>query len=47
MSKDLTLQTVALALREQVLEGNAVPIGDQDWTMDMIVTPDGVLTAEK
>lgn len=37
---------VALAFREQVLEGNAVPVGDQDWKMDFIVSPDGILTSE-
>lgn len=40
------LKAVALAFREQVLEGNAVPVGDQDWKMDFIVSPDGILTSE-
>lgn len=35
---------VALALREQVLEGQGVPIGDTDWKMDFVVTPDAILS---
>lgn len=35
--------TVALALREQILEAGKVPIGEHDWKMDMIVGPDGVV----
>ncbi|KAF5379056.1 hypothetical protein D9615_005994 [Tricholomella constricta] len=38
---------VALALREQVLEGSAVPIGDHDWKMDLVVTADEVLESER
>jgi len=38
---------VALALREQVLEGGAVPVDDHDWKMDFIVSPDGILAQEQ
>ncbi|KII87851.1 hypothetical protein PLICRDRAFT_42365 [Plicaturopsis crispa FD-325 SS-3] len=31
---------VALVLREQLLDAGKVPIGDNDWKMDMIITPD-------
>lgn len=37
---------VALALREQFLEGSQVPVGDRDWKMDLIVTPDGIFGSE-
>ncbi|KAF9467888.1 hypothetical protein BDZ94DRAFT_1210358 [Collybia nuda] len=42
--RPLLATLVALALREQVLEGQGVPIGDTDWKMDFIVTPDAVLS---
>jgi len=35
--------TVALALREQVLDGGQVPMGEYDWKVDMIVTPDEII----
>ncbi|KAH9833197.1 5-formyltetrahydrofolate cyclo-ligase [Rhodofomes roseus] len=34
---------VALALREQILEAGQVPTAPHDWTMDVIVGPDGLL----
>jgi len=35
---------VALALREQILEGEQIPmIKDHDWRMDSVIGPDGVL----
>ncbi|RDB29725.1 putative 5-formyltetrahydrofolate cyclo-ligase [Hypsizygus marmoreus] len=37
---------VALALREQVLEDNIVPVAAHDWKMDLVVTPDGILGQE-
>ncbi|OJA20220.1 hypothetical protein AZE42_02131 [Rhizopogon vesiculosus] len=36
---------VALALKEQLLEHGQVPMLDHDWKMDMIITPDEVITA--
>jgi len=36
---------VALALRQQLLERGQVPMLDHDWKMDMIITPDEVITA--
>ncbi|EKM76747.1 hypothetical protein AGABI1DRAFT_44549 [Agaricus bisporus var. burnettii JB137-S8] len=35
---------VGLALREQLLEKERIPIDKHDWSMDFIVTPDEVLT---
>ncbi|KAL4249851.1 5-formyltetrahydrofolate cyclo-ligase [Pleurotus pulmonarius] len=35
---------VALALREQILTSEIVPMGEHDWTMDYIVGPDGVIS---
>ena len=37
--------TVALALREQILEAGQVPAGELDWKVDMIVGPDGIVSA--
>ncbi|KAI0067355.1 5-formyltetrahydrofolate cyclo-ligase [Artomyces pyxidatus] len=34
---------VALALRQQILENGEVPVGEHDWKMDAIVSPDGVI----
>ncbi|PFH50618.1 hypothetical protein AMATHDRAFT_40722 [Amanita thiersii Skay4041] len=34
---------VGLALREQCLESGEVPIGENDWKMDLVVTPDGII----
>jgi len=34
---------VGLALREQILEKASIPIDDNDWSMDLIVTSDEVL----
>jgi len=34
---------VGLALREQILEKAGIPMDDNDWSMDLIVTPDEVL----
>ena len=34
---------VGLALREQILEKASIPMDDNDWSMDLIVTPDEVL----
>jgi len=36
-------QSVALALREQILEAEQVPTALHDWKMDVIIGPDGVL----
>jgi 5-formyltetrahydrofolate cyclo-ligase len=36
---------VALALKQQFLERGQVPMLDHDWKMDMIITPDEVITA--
>ncbi|KAG1823373.1 uncharacterized protein BJ212DRAFT_675465 [Suillus subaureus] len=36
---------VALALEQQLLEHGQVPMFDHDWKMDMIITPDKVITA--
>ncbi|KAG1747370.1 hypothetical protein EDB19DRAFT_1686972 [Suillus lakei] len=36
---------VALALEQQLLEHGQVPMFDHDWKMDMIITPDEVITA--
>ncbi|KAG6841046.1 hypothetical protein C0991_002354 [Blastosporella zonata] len=38
---------VALALREQLMEGSAVPVGNHDWGMDVIVTPDQILLKDR
>ncbi|KAJ6582895.1 hypothetical protein DFH09DRAFT_911895 [Mycena vulgaris] len=38
--------TVGLALREQLLDSNAVPIGGHDWEMDYIITDEGVSCSE-
>lgn len=38
--------TVALALREQLLGPGEVPVGDTDWNMDIIVTPDEIVGTE-
>jgi 5-formyltetrahydrofolate cyclo-ligase len=32
-----------LALREQVLDIGEVPMGEHDWRMDAIITPDEVI----
>ncbi|KAF9024286.1 5-formyltetrahydrofolate cyclo-ligase, partial [Hymenopellis radicata] len=34
---------VALSLREQLLGVNEVPVGETDWEMDAIVTPDTIV----
>jgi len=34
---------VALALKEQVLGGGEVPMGENDWRVDMIITMDGII----
>ncbi|KAG2008605.1 hypothetical protein CC2G_014022 [Coprinopsis cinerea AmutBmut pab1-1] len=34
---------VALALKEQLLEADSVPMGEHDWKVDIIVTPEEVL----
>jgi 5-formyltetrahydrofolate cyclo-ligase len=39
--------TVALALREQVLDAGHVPMGEHDWKMDMIITPDEIIGSFK
>lgn len=36
--------TVALALREQILTSEIVPMAEHDWSMDYIVGPDGVIS---
>ncbi|KAG0706954.1 hypothetical protein DFH29DRAFT_899329 [Suillus ampliporus] len=36
---------VALALKQQLLEEGQVPMMDHDWKMDIIITPDEVITA--
>ncbi|KAG6888722.1 hypothetical protein C0992_007631 [Termitomyces sp. T32_za158] len=40
----ITYFPVALALREQVLEEGEVPTGPHDWSMDLIVTPELILS---
>ncbi|KAG1869900.1 hypothetical protein F4604DRAFT_1772351 [Suillus subluteus] len=35
----------ALALEQQLLEHGQVPMFDHDWKMDMIITPEKVITA--
>jgi len=36
--------TVALALREQILVGEQIPmIKDHDWRMDYVIGPDGAV----
>ncbi|KDQ58661.1 hypothetical protein JAAARDRAFT_34496 [Jaapia argillacea MUCL 33604] len=37
---------VALSLREQILQSGVVPIGEHDWKMDAIITPDGVIQGD-
>ncbi|TFK46827.1 5-formyltetrahydrofolate cyclo-ligase [Heliocybe sulcata] len=37
---------VALSLREQLLEAGQVPITDNDWKMDTIVSPDGTINTD-
>ncbi|KAH9852279.1 5-formyltetrahydrofolate cyclo-ligase [Lenzites betulinus] len=37
---------VALALREQILEAGQVPVGATDWTVDVIIGPDGIVQRE-
>jgi 5-formyltetrahydrofolate cyclo-ligase len=39
--------TVALALRDQVLDAGQVPMGEHDWKMDMIITPDEIIGSFK
>ena len=34
---------MALALREQVLDAGEVPMGERDWEIDIIVTPDEII----
>ena len=36
---------MGLALREQILEAGAIPMGEHDWPVDAIVGPDGILGA--
>ncbi|KAG2154180.1 uncharacterized protein EDB93DRAFT_186713 [Suillus bovinus] len=38
---------VALALEQQLLEHGQVPMFDHDWKMDMIITPDKIITAPR
>jgi len=38
-------QSVALALREQILEAGQVPNAVHDWKMDVIVGPDGIVSS--
>lgn len=42
-SLQLTMSSVGLALREQLLESGKVPIEETDWKMDLVVTPDGII----
>ena len=39
----MTVSSVGLALREQLLESGKVPMEETDWKMDLIVTPDGII----
>ena len=41
-----SLFSVALALREQVLDGGEVPVGDHDRKVDVIISPDEVIGKE-
>jgi len=36
---------VGLALREQILDAGKIPMGEYDWKVDAIVSPDGILGA--
>ncbi|KAF8636942.1 hypothetical protein AX17_003193 [Amanita inopinata Kibby_2008] len=38
---------VGLALREQLLEAGEIPMGETDWRVDLIVTPDGIIREER
>jgi 5-formyltetrahydrofolate cyclo-ligase len=46
LSKLMHILAVALALREQVLDAGQVPMGEYDWKMDMIVTPDEIISLQ-
>ncbi|KAG7095361.1 hypothetical protein E1B28_006120 [Marasmius oreades] len=35
---------VALSLREQMMEGHSVPVDESDWKMDMVVTPNEIVS---
>jgi 5-formyltetrahydrofolate cyclo-ligase len=40
---------VGLGLREQLFAAGDVPVGDHDWKMDVLITPDetiGLVAAE-
>ncbi|KAL1948985.1 hypothetical protein VTO73DRAFT_10791 [Trametes versicolor] len=39
----LAFSSVALALREQILEAGLVPVGETDWKVDVIIGPDGIV----
>ncbi|OJT08848.1 hypothetical protein TRAPUB_275 [Trametes pubescens] len=39
----LAFPSVALALREQILEAGLVPVGETDWKVDVIIGPDGIV----
>ena len=45
-SASLILFSVALALREQIVDNSAVPVTPHDWKMDMIITPDEVIQSQ-
>ena len=34
--------TVGLALREQVLDAGKIPMGEWDWKVDSVVSPDAI-----
>ncbi|KIK93412.1 hypothetical protein PAXRUDRAFT_12677 [Paxillus rubicundulus Ve08.2h10] len=37
---------VALSLQQQLLDAGQVPVSEYDWKMDMIITPDDIITPE-
>jgi 5-formyltetrahydrofolate cyclo-ligase len=43
----LTQISVALSLQQQLLEAGQVPVTDRDWKVDIIVTPEDIITREE
>lgn len=35
---------VGLGLREQLLYDEPIPVGEHDWKLDILITPDGTLS---
>ncbi|PPQ81673.1 hypothetical protein CVT25_013351 [Psilocybe cyanescens] len=38
---------VGLGLREQILPSGQVPVGEHDWKMDVLITPDETITFDR